>query len=35
MYDDEMLHESDEEFKNLTSNYVNFVDDVEDIEKLI
>jgi len=35
MSDDEMLHESDEEFKNLTSKYVNFVDDVEDIEKLI
>ncbi len=32
---DEMLDESDEEFKTLTSNYVNFVDDISDIEKFI
>jgi hypothetical protein len=35
MSKDEMLDESDEEFKTLTGNYVNFVDRVEDIEKLI
>ena len=35
MSSDEMLHESDEEFKTLTGNYVNFVDRIEDIEKLI
>jgi len=35
MSSDEMLNDSNEKFKQLTNNYVNFVDNIDDIEKLI